>query len=584
MKKTSKHKYDNSDRQLSFDDLPMGETIPVPMENKGIGGELLNILSKGLYTNPLDAIREYVQNSIDANAEEVQIQITGNSVWVMDYGDGMNREQILQSREFGVSRKSLENNVGFRGIGIYSGFDLCERLIVRSKRLQEDFEHVLEFQFGDMRRKLEESRLDPDRPIISLPELLSENTYYRFEQSTAPDTSFTLVQLEDLSDSHIHKLSNVDVMRNYILNNLPVRFSSDFIYGDDIERNLRNNVPGYKSARIKLIIENAPPVIVEKPTIPELVQPRFGFVSDSRGRKLAYYWACLTSKNEAISSRGAQYQKFAGLVYKQKGFTIGNREHLAIHFTRKQLYPWWTGEIYVISPHIIPTSARDDFEAGPAKDSMEVAVKELLSGSNDSLQKIALEFQASRRADEVIDQCEKRIDEIDQAITAETFDNYRTYTELHEIIEMLKQHKNKAGDRVKANGLLKRAESLQKKAKKEIDQPTSVAERQKKAVQTTFGPFDTTSNGETDASNGSEQPGLFTQPPDSRPTSHPEEPFTLHLEDVIKQSGWEIEESDLPVITLIGEAIIDHLVISSPLYRRLMEDIRTRLDDLMEGK
>lgn len=53
MKKTSKHKYDNSDRQLSFDDLPMGETIPVPMENKGIGGELLNILSKGLYTNPL---------------------------------------------------------------------------------------------------------------------------------------------------------------------------------------------------------------------------------------------------------------------------------------------------------------------------------------------------------------------------------------------------------------------------------------------------------------------------------------------------------------------------------------------------
>jgi hypothetical protein len=349
MKKTSKHKYDNSDRQLSFDDLPMGETIPVPMENKGIGGELLNILSKGLYTNPLDAIREYVQNSIDANAEEVQIQITGNSVWVMDYGDGMNREQILQSREFGVSRKSIENNVGFRGIGIYSGFDLCERLIVRSKRLQEDFEHVLEFQFGDMRRKLEESRLDPDRPIISLPELLSENTYYRFEQSTAPDTSFTLVQLEDLSDSHIHKLSNVDVMRNYILNNLPVRFSSDFIYGDDIERNLRNNVPGYKSARIKLIIENAPPVIVEKPTIPELVQPRFGFVSDSRGRKLAYYWACLTSKNEAISSRGAQYQKFAGLVYKQKGFTIGNREHLAIHFTRKQLYPWWTGEIYVIS-------------------------------------------------------------------------------------------------------------------------------------------------------------------------------------------------------------------------------------------
>jgi len=327
-----------------------------------------------------------------------------------------------------------------------------------------------------------------------------------------------------------------------------------------------------------------PPVIVEKPTIPELFTPRFGFVSDSKGRKLAYYWACLTSKNEAISSRGAQYQRFAGLVYKQKGFTIGNREHLAIHFTRKQLYPWWTGEIYVISPYIIPTSARDDFEAGPPKDALEAAVKELLSGSNESLQKIALEFQASRRADEVIDQCEKKIDEIDQAITAETFDNYHTYTQLHEIIAMLKQHKSKAGDRVKANGLLRRAENLQKKAKKEIDQPTSVAARQKKAIQTTFGPLDSATNGEADNSNETEQPRLFIPLPDLLTTPQPKEPFTLHLDDVIKQSGWEIEESDLAVIQLIGDALVDHLVVSSELYRQLMEDIRTRLDDLMEGR
>lgn len=80
--------------QLSFDDLKEGETTLVPLPEAGIGGELLNILSKGLYTNPLDAIREYVQNSIDANANEVEIQITGNSVWILDWGDGMARDEL----------------------------------------------------------------------------------------------------------------------------------------------------------------------------------------------------------------------------------------------------------------------------------------------------------------------------------------------------------------------------------------------------------------------------------------------------------------------------------------------------------
>lgn len=133
-------------KQLEFDfldDLAPDQTSPIPVSNEGIGGELLNILSKGLYTNPLDAIREYVQNAIDANAQEVEIRITGNSVWIRDDGDGMTREQLLKSRDFGVSAKSIEENVGFRGIGIYSGFDLCERLVIRTKPELDDREYIL---------------------------------------------------------------------------------------------------------------------------------------------------------------------------------------------------------------------------------------------------------------------------------------------------------------------------------------------------------------------------------------------------------------------------------------------------------
>ena len=176
--------------QLSLlENLEPGITVPVQLLESSTGGELLNILSKGLYTNPLDAIREYVQNAIDANTDQVQIQITGNSVWILDYGDGMDRKKILQAREFGVSHKSIEENVGFRGIGIYSGFDLCERLIIRSKTQLEEIEHILEFDFGEMRRKLEKARQDPSRPIISLSSLLSEYIFYQYEISPDKEKS-----------------------------------------------------------------------------------------------------------------------------------------------------------------------------------------------------------------------------------------------------------------------------------------------------------------------------------------------------------------------------------------------------------
>jgi hypothetical protein len=63
----SKQKRQSQNHQLDFltelDRLPLGDVMSIPIGDDGIGGELLNILSKGLYTNPLDAIREYVQNS-----------------------------------------------------------------------------------------------------------------------------------------------------------------------------------------------------------------------------------------------------------------------------------------------------------------------------------------------------------------------------------------------------------------------------------------------------------------------------------------------------------------------------------------
>jgi hypothetical protein len=583
--------------QLDFlDQLKPGEATTVPISERGIGGELLNILSKGLYTNPLDAIREYVQNAIDANAEQVEIHVTGNSVHIFDYGDGMNRDELLQARDFGVSNKSILENVGFRGIGIYSGFDLCERLVIRTKTLADDNEHIMEFYFGDMRRKLDAARQSPERPVIPLTTLLEENTHYFYEKSPRPNKKFTYIQLEDLSDKHIHRLSDVNEVRNYILRTLPIRFNEKFPYAETVEKALSKYVSGYKSARVILRIEDEPTITVEKPNIPDLGPPVMGFIRDSNKRDIAYYWACLTSVSEAITSRkvGAD---FAGLAYKIKGFTVGDRTKLAVHFSRKQIYTWWTGEIYVIDTEVVPTSARDDFEAGPAKDALEAAVLEVLNGAKnkDSLQKIALDAQATRRADEIFQRHQARVENIEKKVMSGEFDRLNTYSELDKILEELKGQKGKVSDKQKANSLNHKVQSLQNRVKKLIEQPTPVSTIKRDAVKAAMTEVESTGQQDTTAdtspdipSEGSEsktehEPQIEPQPgPEPKPS--PKEPLSKNLLQIVEHSGWMVDENCKQVITLIGEAIADNLGVDTKIYIQLMSDIEERLANFSEVK
>lgn len=273
-------------------------------------------------------------------------------------------------------------------------------------------------------------------------------------------------------------------MQNYILRNLPIRFSDSFRYSADIEASLSTNVPGYKSARVILQVENQKPVIVEKPNIPDLESPRMGFIH-SQGKAVAYYWACLVTGNKAITSKRfhkGEFSQFAGLVYKIKGFSIGDRNYLRQYINR--IYEWWTGEIYVIDTDVIPTSARDDFEAGPAKDALEWAVQiELCGADNDhSLQKTAVRIQAQRRADSRILEIENELNGYQAKIRSGDFDQFEVYSRLDNALAELKQQRSSASDRTLANKLVEMVQELQRVVKKEIDDPTPVADRKRDAV------------------------------------------------------------------------------------------------------
>jgi len=226
--------------------------VPLPATSSDIGGELIAILSKGLYTNPLDCLREYAQNGVDARATTITLKITGNTVMIFDDGVGMGLAELLEAKKFGLSPKSITQHVGFRGIGIYSGFDLCRRLVVTSKRAGSVAVYRLFFEFSKMKAQLEKERNDPDSLRTSLVDLLSANTTISRVDDAPSENHYTTVELRDIQPEHIALLSDRRRLREYLLQNLPIAFAPSFAFAAAIDTRLREMVPGYNPIAVKL--------------------------------------------------------------------------------------------------------------------------------------------------------------------------------------------------------------------------------------------------------------------------------------------------------------------------------------------
>ena len=152
----------------------------IHFSKEDIGGEILPILTTGLYRDTLDALREYIQNSIDADAKHIDLFVDPDVVSVTDDGRGMDRSEARKAMRLGISEKNPLLNVGFRGIGIYSAFNLCDSLEIFTKSIHEDTTYRLFFDFRRIRRALlaEQERRNQGKPPELYLERLLENSVF----------------------------------------------------------------------------------------------------------------------------------------------------------------------------------------------------------------------------------------------------------------------------------------------------------------------------------------------------------------------------------------------------------------------
>lgn len=601
-------------------DAHPGEFIPLPINIEDIGGELLAIVSTGLYTEPLDCIREYVQNAVDANARTATIKITGNSVHIFDDGDGMTLEELVHARRVGITSKKISSNVGFRGIGLYSSFGLCNQLRVTTKRLGEGRQHLIVLDFAAMRAQLEEDKRknlgERKTPLIDL--LSAHTKISRGKYAVAEDAHFTHVEMQEIDDEYVKKLSNREELKQYMIRHLPIDFDPTFEYREHINQELYREVPGYNVITVTLQCDGLPDLLVTKPPIPNLQPPKMGAItttgSGKNGKRVAYFWACLNKERDRLATNARfvpavlqsrdsklreafakEFVAYEGFVYKMKGFSVGGRDRLRNCFLPKPvLYQWYTGEIYVVDDEVIPKADRGDFETNKAKEDLEMAVLDALS----KLEEAAEKFQASGVADEHIDKYERELERIEKEVASNTQrSDLQTYTVLNDILKDLRRQQKVASPEKRpiADSILKRAEHLQKQIAKERAEPLPEATRRKRAAnvehrppmarETLAEPPHELSNNNTPVTALADQESLFSQEPLSDNNTivlAAVTPSSKRLEEILLEVGWRLDEDCITLIRLLQESL-ENMLLDTGLYQGVLSDFEDRLNKNFKG-
>lgn len=105
-----------------------------------VGSDILNIVTKSLYDEPIVVFREYVQNSSDAieraknDVEDVatlrcNIWLNDQNLYFLDNGTGIEQDEFENVMErLADSTKNRKKDIGYKGIGRFSGLPYCDTL------------------------------------------------------------------------------------------------------------------------------------------------------------------------------------------------------------------------------------------------------------------------------------------------------------------------------------------------------------------------------------------------------------------------------------------------------------------------
>lgn len=341
-----------------------------------IGGDILNLITVGMYDNPLAIYREYIQNAADAisNAEsprdgkvEINIDPSGLSVRIRDNGPGLSHEAALRALlPIARSQKQRGTDSGFRGIGRLSGLAFAESVTFKTRAQANQPITRIIWDGPKLRNAIAKSTKTETaiRECITL-ETLSGEEY---------PAHFFEVEVGGIGRHAAGLLLNTEAAQAYIGEVCPVPIGPSFPFISEIE-----NLFGKDKATLKLEVTLNGELTPVTRRYGEIIR----FSKDREDRFAEFEEIDIPSAdgNDMAAIGWVAHSSYLGAIPKELGIRgiraragniqIGDENVFEHLFPEERFNRWCVGEIHIVDSRIVPNGRRDYFEPGPHTRNLE---------------------------------------------------------------------------------------------------------------------------------------------------------------------------------------------------------------------
>lgn len=360
-----------------------------------VGSYVLESLTTGMYVEPRDSIREYVQNAFDAievaRREKLLPKAGGQitiivsqegdgAITVLDDGASIPPRQAWDTlTSIGASRKSARRHAGFRGIGRLGGVAYCRRLEFECKAAGQEQASLIIYDCDGIKEGLLSGG--------ELEAVFRQNVSMELRQPSRPAPHYTEVRMLGLGSAP-DELRTVLPLHNYLKSVAPVDFAEDWSSGTEIRRHAESINAAIPTVQLQIGTSENDLEDVRKPYGPMTTANRkaapirsINFLEGGAiGSTRWWGWTGVTPLYGQINE-----SEVAGIRVRVKNLQLDGTEiverilvKIAPSFDR--LATWLLGEIHLElgDNSLIPNARRDGFEDSPAWRAVQSQIKEVL--------------------------------------------------------------------------------------------------------------------------------------------------------------------------------------------------------------
>ena len=336
-----------------------------------VGGGILNLITTGMYNNPLAIYREYIQNAADEFASsgraqngkvEIQIDPSELRVRIRDNGPGLSFDRAMRTLlPIARSGKRLGTDRGFRGIGRLAGLAFAESVtfITRSQKDQPTTRIVWDGP------KLRHSIAENPETERAIRECVTIETISGVEWPA----HFFEVEVSGIGRHAAGLILNREAVRAYVGEVCPVPIAPQFPFASEVESLfVKDDAP----LMLEVCLDDDPAPItrpfdrtIQFPNGQEDHFTNFEKIdipaAGGNGRA-AIGWVAHSSYRGVISKEA----RVRGIRVRAGNIQVGDEGIFDSLFAEDRFNRWCcVGELHIVDSRIIPNGRRDYFEPGP---------------------------------------------------------------------------------------------------------------------------------------------------------------------------------------------------------------------------